>query len=131
MSGVQWTIVVVCAVALIFTIFRLWNKDVKGAFGIAVGIILIAAALITVSGCTVSPERRPFMEVGFAYDTQHTVGSNPACVVRLRQPIGFGPVKPEWLVASYVHHSSCSDLADRNTVDQIEIAARIPLGRTK
>lgn len=51
MSAMQWTIAVVCGVALVFTVGRWWNKDTKGAFGIAVGVILLAAILITVSGC--------------------------------------------------------------------------------
>lgn len=131
MSGVQWTIAVVCGVALIFTAFRLWNRDTRGAFQIAVAIILLAALLITVSGCAVSPAYQPYMEVGFAHDTQRTVGSNPACVVRLRQPVGFGAIKPEWLVIGYQHISSCPDLLDANTIDAIEIMARIPLGRSK
>lgn len=131
MSGMQWTIAVVCSVALIFTIFRLWNKDTRGAFQLAVGVILLAAILITVSGCTVSQAYQPYLETGFAYDTQHTVGRNPACVVRIRQPVGFGPIKPEWLVIGYQHISSCPDLFDANTIDAIEIMARIPLGRSK
>lgn len=131
MNATQWTIAVVCGVALYFTVARMWNKDVKGAFGIAVGIILLAAALITVSGCTVSPAYQPYLETGFAIDTQRTVGGNPACVVRIRQPIGFGPIKPEWLVIGYQHISSCPDLRDANTIDAVEIMARIPLGRPK
>jgi hypothetical protein len=83
----------VCAVALVFTIFRLWDKDVKGAFLLALGVILIAFAAISVSGCTVSREYQPWMEVGFGYDFSHTVGSDPQCIVRLRQPIGFGPLE--------------------------------------
>lgn len=131
MSAMQWTIAVVCGVALVFTVFRLWNRDTRGAFQIAVAIIFLGAILLSVIGCTVSQAYQPYMEVGFAYDTQHTVGSNPACVVRLRQPIGFGPMKPEWLVAGYTHHSSCGDVIDKNTIDQLEIVARIPLGRSK
>lgn len=94
-------------------------------------LIFLLAVSVFISGCAVSPERAMYMEVGFAYDTQRTVGSNPACVVRIRQPIGFGPIKPEWLVIGYQHISSCPDLRDANTIDAIEIMARIPLGRPK
>jgi hypothetical protein len=130
-TGIQWTITVVCAVALVFTIFRLWDKDVKGAFLLALGVILIAFAAISVSGCTVSREYQPWMEVGFGYDFSHTVGSDPQCIVRLRQPIGFGPLEPDWLILGYQHVSSCPDLYDSNTIDAVEIMARIPLGRPK
>lgn len=125
-----WTLVVIGAFAAILAAAGLWNKDTRGAFAIVVGLIAMAAALFVISGCAVSPERAPWLEAGFAYDTQSTVGNNPACVVRLRQPIGLGPLKPDWLIASYVHHSSCPDVRDRNTVDQIEVVAKIPLGRT-
>ncbi|HRP64365.1 MAG TPA: hypothetical protein PK400_13785 [Phycisphaerales bacterium] len=131
MSAMQWTIAVVCSVALIFTIFRLWNKDTRGAFQLAVGVILLAAILITVSGCTVSQAYQPYLETGFAFDTQRTVGDNPACIVRLRQPVGFGPLEPDWLMLSYTHHSSCPMQSDLATVDQIELVAKIPLGRRK
>lgn len=130
-----WTLVVIGAFAAILVAAGLWNKDTKGAFAIVVGLIAIAAALLVVSGCAVSPERAPWLEAGFAYDTQSTVGGNPACVVRLRAPLGsYFPeswgIQPDWLIASYVHHSSCPDVRDRNTVDQIEVVAKIPLGRT-
>lgn len=131
MNATQWTIAVVCGVALVFTILRLWNRDTRGAFQVAIAVILIAALAISVSGCTVSRAYQPYLETGFALDTQRTVGGNPACVVRIRQPIGFGPIKPEWLVIGYQHISSCPDLRDANTIDAIEIMARIPLGRPK
>jgi hypothetical protein len=49
----------------------------------------------------------------------------------LRQPIGFGPLEPDWLILGYQHVSSCPDLYDSNTIDAVEIMARIPLGRPK
>jgi hypothetical protein len=106
----------------------MWNKDTRGAYKVALVVILLALVAL-VSGCAVSPERRPYMEVGMAYDTQHTVGNNPQCVVRIRQPIGFGRLEPDWLTIGYQHQSSCPDQRDRNTVDAIEIVAKIPLGR--
>ncbi len=130
MNNLQWTAAVVLAFAIIFTFFRLWDRDTKGAFLIVLALIGVAAGLLVVSGCTVSPERQPYLEVGFAYDFQHTVGGNPACVVRARQPIHFGAIPPGALLLGVAHQSSCPDLRDRNTVDQIEVVAKIPLGRT-
>jgi hypothetical protein len=128
MNTYQWTALVFLVFALALTAFRAWNKDTKGAFAIGIGVVLLGA-LFFVSGCTVSPERLPYMEVGMALDTQKTVGSNPACVVRIKQPIGFGKLEPDWLTIGYNHQSSCRDLNDRATVDQVEIIAKIPLGR--
>lgn len=131
MSPVRWFLCVLAAFAAYFTAARLWNKDNKGAIALAVAVFLVGLLLLSVSGCTVSPERRPWLEAGLAYDTQSTVGNNPACIVRLRAPIGFGPIPPDWLIAGYTHHSSCPDLFDRNTVDQVEVVAKIPLGRSR
>lgn len=130
MTTFQWTLAVVAVFCAMFTGFRMWNKDTKGAM-LLVLVVIALMALMVVSGCTVSPERRPWLEAGFAYDTQHTVGSDPACIVRLRQPVGFGPIQPDWLLLGYEHHSSCHDLYDRNTIDQVELVARIPLGRER
>lgn len=127
----HWPVSVVLAFALAFTLFRLWNRDTRGAFQIVAALILIFALALSISGCTVSREYQPWLEVGMAYDTQHTVGGDPVCVVRLREPIHFGPIPPGGLVASWVHHSSCPDQRDANTIDQFEITARIPLGRPK
>ena len=107
MTVAAWTLTVIGTFAVILAAFGMVNKDTKGAFLIVVGLIVVAAVLLVISGCAVSPERRPWLEAGFAYDTQSTVGGNPACVVRVRQPIGFGPIKPEWLVLGYQHISSC------------------------
>lgn len=71
------------------------------------------------------------MEVGLAADYGETVGNNPACIVRIRQPVGFGKLEPDWLILGYTHHSSCPDQHDRNVVDQVELVAKIPLGRLK
>lgn len=122
--------IVFCAFLAYFIVARILNKDNKGA--LLLGAIVFAAAffLVSVAGCSVSPERRPWMEAGVAYDFQETVGGNPACVVRVRAPVGFGPLEPDWLILGYQHISSCPDLFDRATVDAIELMAKIPLGRT-
>jgi hypothetical protein len=113
-----------------FMLGRIMNKDNIGAMKIAAGIFLLA--LLTLSaGCTVAREYQPWMEAGLAYEVAGTVGNNPVCVVRLRQPIGFGKLEPDWLMIGYTHHSSCPDLNDRATVDQLEVVAKIPLGRRK
>ena len=124
-----WAIFVVCGFIAIFSIAKLWNADNRGAMLWASGIIAVCWLLLQVSGCTLSPERAPWLEAGFAYDTQRTVGDNPACIVRLRQPVGFGPLEPDWLVVGYQHVSSCPMQSDLATVDQIELVAKIPLGR--
>ena len=128
-SSVAWMGIVFCAFLAYFIVARILNKDNKGA--LLLGAIVFAAAffLVSVAGCSVSPERRPWMGAGVAYDTQSAVGHNPACVVRVRAPVGFGPIPPDWLVVGYSHQSSCPDLFDKTTVDQVEIVARIPLGR--
>lgn len=131
MSSLQWFLVVLGVFATVFTAWGMWNKDTVGAIKAAAGVFAIFLLLFFTAGCAVSPERRPWMEAGFGYDFQHTVGSDPACIVRVRAPIGFGPIQPDWLVAGYTHHSSCADFYDRNTVDQVEIVAKIPLGRDK
>lgn len=92
-------------------------------------VLVVLAALL--AGCAVSAERRPWIEAGFAYDTQETVGANAACIVRVRAPIHFGPIPPGGLIAGYTHHSSCPDLYDRNTIDQFEIVGKFYLGREK
>lgn len=71
------------------------------------------------------------MEAGFAYDVQETVGSNPACIVRVRAPLHFGPIPPGGLVLGYQHISSCPDVFDKNTVDAVEIMGVFKLGREK
>lgn len=126
MSEIHWTLYVLLAFAFVFTLMRAWNKDTRGALTLVLALIIAAFAVISVSGCTVTREYRPYMEVGMAYDFPKTVGSNPACIVRVRQP-----VLPERVTVSYTHHSSCRDLYDRNTVDQIEVTATIPLGRAR
>lgn len=126
MSEIQWIVCTFLLFIALFTIMRWWQKDNKGALMLALAVVIVAALLISVSGCAVSPEYRPWMEAGIAYDTQETVGNNPACVVRVRQP-----VIPERLIVSYTHHSSCPDLRDRNTVDQLEFISIIPLGRKR
>lgn len=126
----RWAIIVFATFALVLTAFKAWNKDTRGAYLIGGGIVLLCL-LFLVSGCSVQPEYRPWMEVGLGYDTQHTMGSNPICIVRLRQPIHFGPIPEGWLFAGYEHISSCPDQYDRNTVDQVEIVAKIPLGRSR
>jgi hypothetical protein len=131
MTTVFWSIAVVAAFSAVFTALKWWGKDTRGAVLIACAVIAAAFVLFTVTGCAVSPERRPWMEAGFAYDTQHTVGTNPACIVRIRAPVGFGPLQPDWLIVGYTHHSSCPDERDRHTIDQIEVIAKIPLGRPK
>lgn len=127
----EWFALVVGGFLTYFAIGKIWQKDNKGAVSIALGIFLLALLLLSVTGCTVSREYQPWLETGVAYDFQETVGGNPACVVRIRQPIGFGPIEPDWLLLGYTHHSSCPDLNDKTTVDQIEIVAKIPLGRRK
>jgi hypothetical protein len=93
----------------------------------------VALALLTLvlAGCAVSAERRPWIEAGMAYDFKDTVGSNPACIVRVRAPVHFGPIPPGGLIVSYTHHSSCPDLDDANTVDQVELVAKFYLGRER
>lgn len=130
MSVYQWTVIVFLVFALVLIAIKAWNRDTRGAFTIGGGVVLLGMLLI-VSGCAASPERQAYMEVGLAYDTQHTMGKNPACIVRIRQPIGFWKIPPEWLLIGYEHHSSCPDQHDRNTVDQFEIVAKIPLGRRR
>lgn len=130
MSTYQWTIIVFVVFALALVAFKAINKDTKGAFVIGIGVVLLGALFFLV-GCSVTPARAPYMEVGMMYDFQNAVGSNPACVVRVRQPIGFGKMEPDWLTIGYHHISSCPDNADRNTVDGVELMTKIPLGRRK
>lgn len=130
MSDIHWAIIVFGSFAAIFSIFKMWNKDTKGAFMWG-ALVVILAAIFLISGCAVSPERRPYMEVGLGYDFQHAVGDDPQCIVRIRQPIGFGPLEPDWLTIGYQHISSCPDNNDRATVDAIELTAKIPLGLSK
>lgn len=125
MTELQWILLVFGAFGAVFTAFKWWQKDNRGALTVAAAVIIVAA-LFFVVGCSISPERRPWMEAGMAYDTQHTVGNDPACIVRIR-----APVVPGRIIAGYTHHSSCPDLFDRNTVDQIEVMAIIPLGRRR
>lgn len=129
MDTFKWTLFVFAMFGSIFTAFGMWNKDTRFAY--LGGVLVVFAGLLFLSGCAVSPERRPYMEVGLAYDYQGTVGHDPACIVRIRQPVGFGKLEPDWLLLSYEHHSSCPDQYDRNTIDQIELTAKIPLGRLK
>lgn len=129
MNTLRWSLVVFGSFAILFSLFGMWNKDTKWAY--LGGVLVVFAGLLFITGCSVSPERRPYLEVGLAYDIQHTVGNDPACIVRIRQPIGFGRLEPDWLVLGYEHHSSCPDRNDRNTIDQIELTAKIPLGRLK
>lgn len=131
MSGWQWFLVVFVGYFLTLLVLRALNKDTMGALVLVTALYLLGLVLFSVSGCTVSPERVPYLEAGFAYDTQRTVGSNPACVVRLRQNIGFGPLPADALIAGYTHHSSCRDVFDANTIDQFEVVAKIPLGRSR
>jgi hypothetical protein len=131
MKTVTWTVTVIAVfLAATFIWFKRAKKDMLGAITIAVGIILAAAAFLVISGCAVAPERAPWLEAGFAHDRQGTVGGNPACIVRFRQPIG-PPGKEDWLLVSAVHHSSCPDQDDRGEINQLEVTAKIPLGRRK
>lgn len=131
MSALAWFGIVLAAFLVYFFAAGIFNKDNRGAVLLALAVFLLALLVFTVSGCAVSPDRRPWMEAGVAYDTQSTVGGNPACIVRVRQPIGFGPIPPDWLVIGYTHHSSCPMQTDLTTIDQIEIVAKIPLGRER
>lgn len=131
MSNWQWFGAVVAAFLAYFVSAKIWHKDNKGAVAIAILIFVVTFLVIFVSGCTVRPEYQPWLEAGVAHDFSETVGNNPACVVRIRQPIGFGPLEPDWLIAGYTHHSSCPDLHDKATVDQVELVAKIPLGRKR
>lgn len=127
MSNLHWTILVIAAFILATLVF--WRKAKKDMFGAilgAVAIIVIAAILFTVTGCAVNPEYRPWLEAGIAKDRAQTVGSNPACVVRVRQPVWPGHV-----VAGFEHHSSCGDQDDRAEINQWEVMAIIPLGRER
>lgn len=124
---VRWAIAVIAFFVLCTLVF--WGrakKDMFGAITGAVVVILIASVCIFVSGCEVSPEHRPWLEAGLAYDRSGTVGSNPACVVRIREA-----VIPERIVVGFEHHSSCADQNDRGEINQLEIMAIIPLGRSK
>lgn len=131
MTELQWMIVVVACFVLATVAFW-WRarRDMFGAISASLLVLLLAALCITVSGCAVSPEYRPWMEAGIAYDREHTVGNDPACIVRIRQPIGPSG-KERWLVVGVEHHSSCPDQTDRGEVNQIEVMAVIPLGREK
>lgn len=131
MTNWKWFLVVLTSLASYFTVTKMWNKDLKGAIGIATLVFIIGWMLISISGCTVPREYQPWLEAGVAYDTQKTVGRNPACVVGVVQPIGFGMIPPEWLAIGYHHISSCPDLFDSNTYDAIELMTKIPLGRAK
>lgn len=125
MSDLQWLIAVI-ALFLLATVTLWWRarKDMFGAIGAGLIVIVIAALLLTVSGCTISPEYRPWMEAGIAADRANTVGSDPACIVRVRQP-----VVPGRIVAGFTHHSSCGDQDDAGEINQWEVVAIIPLGR--
>lgn len=129
MSELQW-IIVVLAFFFLSTVFLWWRarKDMLGAISASLLVLLLAALCLSVSGCTIQPERRPWMEAGVAYDIERNVGSNPACVVRVRAPIGPRGHE-DWIVAGVTHHSSCPDQDDRAEINQVEITARIPLGR--
>lgn len=131
MNPVVWFGVVFAGYVLALLVLRAFNKDTKGALIIVTAIYFGALILFQVAGCTVSRERAPWLEAGMAYEFSRTVGSNPACVVRIRQPVGFGPLEPDWLVLGYQHISSCVDQLDKATIDQVEIMAKIPLGRPR
>lgn len=126
MSNLQWTAAVfgVFLVASL-TLWRKAWKDMRGAMLIALAIVVLGA-LTLVSGCAVSPEYRPWMEAGVAYDRSHAVGEQPTCVVRIRQPLVSGKI-----VASVTHHSSCPMQNDAGEVNQLEVTAILPLGRSK
>lgn len=125
MTELQWMIVVVACFVLATVAFW-WRarRDMFGAISASLLVLLLAALCITVSGCAVSPEYRPWMEAGIAADRANTVGSDPACIVRVRQPVW-----PGHLVAGFTHHSSCGDQQDAGEINQWEVVAIIPLGR--
>lgn len=125
MTHLQWIVAVVAAFLLATFIFwRRAKKDMLGAVAAALIVILIGGVLLIVSGCAVSPEYRPWLEAGIAADRANTVGSNPACIVRVRQPVWPGRI-----VVGFEHHSSCPDQRDRGEINQWEVMAIIPLGR--
>lgn len=127
MDTFKWGLIVFGSFAAIFFAFRLWNRDTRGAY--LLGLLVLLFGLVFFSGCAVSPERKPWMEVGLGYDVSDTVGNNPQCIVRIKQPIGFGKLEPDWLTIGYNHQSSCPDKNDREVVDSLELIAKIPLGR--
>ena len=129
MTDLQWTAAVVAAfLAATCLLWRRAKKDMLGAITLSLLLVMLAAVLLVVSGCTISQARRPWMEAGIAWDREGAVGHNPACIVRVRAPIGPRG-REEWIVAGFTHHSSCPDQHDRGEVNQIEITATIPLGR--
>lgn len=131
MTEPQWTLAMIAAFVGCTLVF--WRRARKDMFGAIIGgllVVLICAVMIVVSGCTVSPERRPWLEAGIAWDREQNVGSNPGCIVRVRQPIG--PKRREnWLIVGFEHHSSCPDQDDRDEINQLEIVAKVPLGRRR
>lgn len=129
MTDTRWMIVVIglfVAGTLIF--WRRARKDMFGAIGIGIVVILLCWLLISVSGCTVREARAPWIEAGIAYDVEHTVGRNPACILRVRQPVG-PEGREDRVIVSVEHHSSCPDQDDRAEINQLEVVAKIPLGR--
>lgn len=132
LNNVQWFLVVMGVFLVGFILWGKWNRDNKGAVLWAIGIFALLFFLLSVSACTTTEARRPWLEAGVAYDTQGTVGGNPACIVRLRANLGdYVGLAPDRIIGGYTHHSSCPDLADANTIDQFEIVAKIPLGRSR
>lgn len=115
-------------VSFIAAILIWWrNTDSKGAI-LGVCALLLIAALLIVSGCTINPDYRPIMQVGMASEIgpRQVVGNNPVGVVRLYQP-----VIPRVLGCEYMHLSSLPDQHDLATVDQIGCLITIPLGRDR
>jgi hypothetical protein len=130
MNPYKWALIVFIVFAIALCAFRAVNKDTRGAFTIGAGVVLLGMLFI-VAGCSVSPERRPWMEVGMGYEFAGTVGEMPQCIVRIRQPVHFGPIPEGGLILGYEHLSSCPSQKDLATIDAIELIAVIPLGRRK
>ena len=80
--------------------------------------VLIAAALIALSGCAASPDRDPKtqLRVWIAADANMgAVGRNPLANVLLTQPI------TPYLEAHYLHVSSLVEKNDPGTIDSVGV----------
>lgn len=106
-----------------------WNKDFKGAL-LIVGLVIVVGFLLF--GCAVPLEYRPRIEAGFGIELDRdkpVMGRDPVGVARVNQTIWrHEPTKFE-LFGEYLHLSSVPDNDDLNTVDQLNLMFRLPLGK--
>jgi hypothetical protein len=102
-----------------------WNKDTRGVLiGLVITILLFGAFLL-LSGCAVSREYAPRLELGMGVEVSDpVVGRDPVGIIRFNQPL-----IPGRLHLGFQHLSSIPDYRDRTSVNQVELIVTVPLGR--